>query len=174
MARPESALSLELERSMNMQVRVETFGEHLRHGEIIDKLDDDRRTKSFNLDKWNEDMQKSFFRERKTILKLDDLSKAKDALEELDKKVNSFNKTYSKKIKQIRALEVEYENLDDELRIWLIAYATKCREKLRNENTNIEKKMMEENIIKRFMWWRRNGRKINDSNRKIYNGSYLQ
>ncbi len=151
MARPESALSLELERSMNMQVRVETFGEHLRHGEIIDKLDDDRRTKSFNLDKWNEDMQKSFFRERKIILELDDLLKIKEALKDLDKKVNSFNKTYSKKIKQIRALEVEYENLDDELRVWLIEYAIKCREKLRNENTDIEKKMMEENIIKRFM-----------------------
>ena len=39
MARPESALSLELERSMNMQVRVETFEEHLRHGEIKKKSD---------------------------------------------------------------------------------------------------------------------------------------
>lgn len=31
MGRSDSALSLELERSMNMQVRVETFEEHLRH-----------------------------------------------------------------------------------------------------------------------------------------------
>ncbi|UUV17353.1 hypothetical protein NRK67_00505 [Fusobacteria bacterium ZRK30] len=151
MARPESALSLELERSMNMQVRVETFEEHLRHGEIIDQLDDERRIKSFNLDKWNEDMQKSFAKTRKVILKLDDLTEIKEALKELDKKVNSFNKTYSKKIKQIRALELEYEKSDDELRIWLIEYATKCREKLRGENSGIEKKMMEENILKRFL-----------------------
>ena len=151
MVRPVSALSLELERSMNMQVRVETFEEHLRHGEIIDQLDDDRRTKSFNLDKWNEDMQKSFTKARKVILKLDDLTEVKEALKELDKKVNSFNKTYSKKIKQIRALELEYEKSDDELRIWLINYSTRCREKLRIENSGIEKKMMEENILKRFL-----------------------
>ncbi len=36
MGRKESALSLELERSMNMQVRVETFEEHLRHAGIIE------------------------------------------------------------------------------------------------------------------------------------------
>ena len=58
MGRKESAHSLMLERSMNMQVRVETFEEHLRHAGVIDSLDDDRRKKSFNLDKWNEDMQK--------------------------------------------------------------------------------------------------------------------
>lgn len=151
MVRPVSALSLELERSMNMQVRVETFEEHLRHGKIIDQLDDERRIKSFNLDKWNEDMQKSFSKTRKVILKLDDPTEIKEVLKELDKKVNSFNKTYSKKIKQIRALEVEYEKLDDELRTWLIEYAIKCRGKLRDENSGIEKKMMEENIVKRFL-----------------------
>lgn len=151
MVRPVSALSLELERSMNMQVRVETFEEHLRHGEIIDQLDDERRIKSFNLDKWNEDMQKSFAKTRKSILKLDDLIEIKEALKELDKKVNSFNKTFSKKIKQIRALELEYEKLDDELRTWLIEYSTRCREKLRDENSGIEKKMMEENILRKFL-----------------------
>ena len=51
MARPESALSLELERSMNMQVRVVTFQEHLRHAQIINDLDRERRVKSFNLNK---------------------------------------------------------------------------------------------------------------------------
>ncbi|MCS5420286.1 MULTISPECIES: hypothetical protein [Psychrilyobacter] len=51
MARPESALSLELERSMNMQVRVSTFEEHLRHAQMISDLDRERRVKSFNLNK---------------------------------------------------------------------------------------------------------------------------
>ena len=86
MARPDSALSLELERSMNMQVRVETFEEHLRHAGVIDDLDDERRIKSFNLNKWNEDMQKSFSKTRSKILKLKDLSSMKKALEDLDKK----------------------------------------------------------------------------------------
>lgn len=51
MARPDSALSLELERSMNMQVRVATFEEHLRQAQVISDLDRERRVKSFNLNK---------------------------------------------------------------------------------------------------------------------------
>ncbi|MCS5421882.1 MULTISPECIES: hypothetical protein [Psychrilyobacter] len=146
MARPDSALSLELERSMNMQVRVETFEEHLRHAGVIDELDDERRVKSFNLNKWNEDMQKSFSKTRAKILKLTDLSSMKKALEDLDKKINEFNETYFGKRKQIDALEVQYEALDDEVRVWLLEYAVSCREKLKIENSNIEKKLIKENI----------------------------
>jgi len=146
MARPDSALSLELERSMNMQVRVETFEEHLRHAGVIDDLDDERRVKSFNLNKWNEDMQKSFTKSRSKILQLTDLSSMKKALEDLDKKITEFNETYFEKRKQIDALEVQYEALDDEVRVWLLEYAVSCREKLKIENSNIEKKLIKENI----------------------------
>jgi len=146
MARPDSALSLELERSMNMQVRVETFGEHLRHAGVIDDLDDERRVKSFNLNKWNEDMQKSFSKTRSKILKLTDLPSMKKALEDLDEKINEFDETYFDKRKQIDALEVQYEALDDDVRVWLLEYAVNCREKLKVENSNIEKKLIKENI----------------------------
>ena len=142
MARPDSALSLELERSMNMQVRVETFEEHLRHAGVIDNLDDERRVKSFNLNKWNKDMQKSFSKTRSNILKLTDLSSVKKALEELDLKIVEFNETYFEKRKKIDALEVQYEALDDEVRVWLLEYAVSCREKLKIENSNIEKKLI--------------------------------
>lgn len=146
MARPDSALSLELERSMNMQVRIGTFEEHLRHVGVIDDLDDERRVKSFNLNKWNEDMQKSFTKTRSKILKLTDLLSMKKALEDLDKKINEFNDTYFEKRKQIDALEVQYEALDDDVRIWLLEYAVSCREKLKIENSSIEKKLIKENI----------------------------
>ncbi len=116
MARPDSALSLELERSMNMQVRIGIFEEHRRHIGVIDDLDDERRLKSFNLNKWNGDMQKLFYKTRSNILKLKDLSSMKKALEEMDKKIIEFNETYFKKRKQIDALEVQYEALDDEVR----------------------------------------------------------
>ncbi|UUV18011.1 hypothetical protein NRK67_12035 [Fusobacteria bacterium ZRK30] len=149
MARPDSALSLELERSMNMQVRVETFEEHLRHARVIDDLDDERRVKSFNLNKWNEDMQKSFSKTRSKILKLKDLMSMKKALEDLDKKINEFNETYFEKRKQIDALEVQYEALDDEVRVWLLEYSVSCREKLKIENSNIEKKLIKENLGKK-------------------------
>jgi len=146
MSRPDSALSLELERSMNMQVRVETFEEHLRHAGVIDDLDDERRVKSFNLNKWNEDMQKSFTKSRSEILKLKDFPSMKKALEDLNKKITEFNETYFKKRKQIDALEVQYEALDDEVRVWLLEYAVSCREKLKIENSNIEKKLIKENL----------------------------
>ncbi len=146
MARPDSALSLELERSMNMQVRIGTFEEHLRHAGVIDVLDDERRVKSFNLNKWNKDMQKSFSKTRSKILQLTDLSSMKKAMEDLDKKINEFNEIYLGKRKQIDALEVQYEVLDDEVRVWLLEYAVGCREKLKIENSNIEKKLIKENI----------------------------
>jgi len=146
MARPDSALSLELERSMNMQVRIGTFEEHLRHAGVVDNLDDERRVKSFNLNKWNEDMQKSFSKTRSNILKLTDLLSMKKALEDLDKKIIEFNETYFEKRKQIDALEDQYETLDDEVRVWLLEYSVSCREKLKIENSNIEKKLIKENI----------------------------
>lgn len=146
MARPDSALSLELERSMNMQVRIGTFEEHLRHAGVIDDLDDERRLKSFNLNKWNEDMQKSFSKTRSNILKLTDFLSIKKALEDLDKKISEFNETYFEKRKQIDALEIQYEVLDDDVRVWLLEYAVSCREKLKIENSNIEKKLIKENL----------------------------
>lgn len=42
MARTETAKSLDLERSMNMQVRMLTIEEHLKHMDMLDGLDDKR------------------------------------------------------------------------------------------------------------------------------------
>ena len=150
MARPESALSLELERSMNMQVRIETFEGHLRHTKVIDELDDERRKKSFNLNKWNKNMHRSFSKERKFILEMDSLEKIKKELEILDKKIEEFDEVYFEKRGQIDALEVQYETLDDEVRAWLLGYAVCCREKIRDENSTIEKKMIQENLKKKW------------------------
>lgn len=149
MTRPESALSLELERSMNMQVRVETFEEHLRHAGVIDGLDDDRRKKSFDLDKWNEDMQKSFSRTRKKLLKIEDLQELKEGLSVHDRKVDEFNAMYFIKRKNLQELELQYEALDDELHAWLLEYSLLCREKLRIENSTVERKLIEENLAKK-------------------------
>ena len=149
MGRPDSALSVELERSMNMQIRVETFEEHLRHAGVIDKLDDDRRKKSFDLDKWNEDMQKCFSRSRKELLEMNDLIEVREGLMLLDKKINNFNTMYSLKRSKLQELEIQYETLDDEVRSWLLEYALSCREKLRIENSTVERKLIEENLTKK-------------------------
>ena len=54
--------SMELERSMNLQVHVMTVEETLRHSAVIDELDDKRREKLHNVIKWVKEMQISFIR----------------------------------------------------------------------------------------------------------------
>ena len=149
MARPDSSASLELERSMNMQVRVMTFEEHLRHFKVIDEIDDARRVKSFNLNKWNEDMQKSFKKKIKKLYELSNFETLREGIQDLEKEIEEFNTKFIEKRKEIDLLEVEYERLDDDNRDWLLSYAVSCREKLRIENNKIETRLIEENMKKK-------------------------
>ncbi|WP_259381264.1 hypothetical protein [Psychrilyobacter sp. S5] len=83
-------------------------------------------------------------------MELKDFLSMKEALKELDQKIIKFNDTYLKKRKEIDALEIEYDTLSKELILWLLKYAVNCREKLKVENYNIEKKLIKENLdIKR-------------------------
>lgn len=59
--------SMELERSMNLQVHVMTVEETLRHSAVIDELDDKRREKLHNVIKWVKEMQISFIRDLQEI-----------------------------------------------------------------------------------------------------------
>ena len=95
-------------------------------------------------------MQKSFSKTRSSILELKDFLSMKETLKELDQKIIKFNDTYFKKRKEIDALEIKYDTLNKELILWLLKYAVNCREKLKVENYNIEKKLIKENLgIKR-------------------------
>ncbi len=60
MARPECALSLELEQRMNLFLRIGTIEEHIFYGGSIDEADDLRRMESFGIDKYNKDMMIHF------------------------------------------------------------------------------------------------------------------
>lgn len=91
-------------------------------------------------------MQKSFTKTRSGILELTDLLSMKEALKELDEKINRFNHTYFKKRKEVDDLEIHYDILKKKLIQWLLKYAVSCREKLRIENCNIEKKLIKENL----------------------------
>ena len=95
-------------------------------------------------------MQKSFSKTRASILELKDFLSMKEALKELDQKIIKFNDTFFKKIKEIETLELQYSNLNEEKIVWLLKYVVNCREKLKIENYNIEKKLIQENLgIKR-------------------------
>lgn len=149
MSRTPSASSITLERAMNMQVRVMTFEEHLRHSKVIDKLDDKRRTKAFNLTKWHEDMNKSFQKKLIELVKTNDPATIQDKLATLTENIQEFNSSYLKLRKKVEKDELAYEEMDDEVHNWLLEYAVECRQKLRIESSEIEKKLIQENLHKK-------------------------
>ncbi|MGB6128842.1 MAG: hypothetical protein WBG30_08840 [Psychrilyobacter sp.] len=149
MGRGKNGDSLGLESSMNMQARVMTFEEYLRHSKVIDNMDDERRKKSFNLNKWNENMQKNFLKKRKKLYELPNFEALREGLQKLEKEIVEFNAKFIERRKEIDLLEVEYERLDDENSEQLLSYVISCREKLRIENNEIETRLIEENLKKK-------------------------
>ena len=130
--------SMELERSMNLQVHVMTVEETLRHSAVIDKLDDERRIKLHNLIKWAKEMQISFIRDLKVIYKSTGLESLRKEIE----KQNKFLKQFTKSIDAILKQELELEALDDNTREYLIDYAVKTRENLKEDNSRLEREII--------------------------------
>lgn len=143
--RTESGNSLALERSMNLQCHIMTFEEALRHACVIDKLDDERREKMFGLIKWKFDMNIHFDNRLSKISDLDNLNQIKKELLTLQSDIKKFNEKFEKSFESVKKDELYYENIDDELRTYLINYAVKCREQLRIENSEVEEKLIREN-----------------------------
>ncbi|MCJ8342922.1 MAG: hypothetical protein MJH09_08775 [Cetobacterium sp.] len=143
--RVENSNSLALERSMNLQCHIMTFEEALRNAEVIDNLDDQRRERMFGLMKWLDDMNIHFNKRLDNILKLDNLENLKTELKKYKTDKNEFNLKFKESFEAIKEDELYYENLDDELRTYLINYAIKCREELRELNSKTEMKLIKEN-----------------------------
>lgn len=130
--------SMELERSMNLQVHVMTVEETLRHSAVIDKLDDERRKKLHNLIKWTKEMQLSFIRDLQEIYKSTGLESLRKEIE----KQSKFLKQFTKSIDAILKQELELEALDDNTRECLIDYAVKTRENLKEDNSRLEREII--------------------------------
>lgn len=130
--------SMELERSMNLQVHVMTVEETLRHSAVIDKLDDERRIKLHNLIKWAKEMQISFIRDLQEIYKNTGLESLRKEIE----KQSKFLKQFTKSIDAILKQELELEALDDNTREYLIDYAVKTRENLKEDNSRLEREII--------------------------------
>lgn len=139
--RTENSNSLALERSMNLQCKIMTFEEALRNAQVIDRLDDERREKMFGLIKWQNDMF-IFFKKRLDSLLI---NYTKNSLESFICDFVKFNTKFNESFEKIKNDELYYENLDDELRDYLIKYAIRCREDLRIENSEVEEKLIREN-----------------------------
>lgn len=115
--------SMELERSMNLQVHVMTVEETLRHSAVIDELDDKRREKLHNVIKWVKEMQISFIRDLQEIYR----STALESLGKEIEKQSKFLKQFTKSIDSILKQEIELEKLDDNTRNYLIELTVDTR-----------------------------------------------
>ncbi len=145
MARPECALSLELEQRMNVFLRIGTIEEHILYGGSIDEADDERRKESFGLDKYNKDMMTYFSRLLKEGIK----ERNWELMEKVDRELDEFNSKYFAKRAELQEKELHYEELDDKLREWLLNYIAKCLEKTRDESSRIDLQMIRENLEKK-------------------------
>ena len=126
----QSIPSMELERSMNLQVHVMTFEESLRHAEVIDELDDARRLRLHSIINWVKEMQLSFIKDLQDIYK-------STGLETLAKEIEKQNKFLSQFTKSIDTVL-----RDDNTREYLINYAVKTRENLKEDNSRLEKEII--------------------------------
>ncbi|MGL5655882.1 MAG: hypothetical protein ACRCXY_03465 [Fusobacteriaceae bacterium] len=145
MGRTETASSKELERSMNMQVRVTTVEEHLSYMATVDKLDDKRRDDLRGHIIWHNSVQTGFFKRIETTIKDNNFS---DELKTIFDEMLSFHKVFHKKLLENFEKEDYFEMCDDKTRIFLIDYIRCCREKLGNESRGIEEKLILENALK--------------------------
>lgn len=137
--------SMELARSMNLQSHVMTIEEGLRHSEMIDKLDDTRREKLHNIIKWVKDINVSFIKDLKTLLKTDEKELKEKILFILEKQ-EKFNQRFTKSIDKVLKDEVELEKNDDKIREYLIKYTLETREKLKNDNSNFESEIIKREL----------------------------
>lgn len=137
--------SMELARSMNLQSHVMTIEEGLRHSEMIDKLDDARREKLHNIIKWVKDINVSFIKDLKTLLKTDE-KEVKEKILFILEKQEKFNQRFVKSIDKVLKDEVELEKIDDKTREYLIKYTLETREKLKNDNSNFESEIIKREL----------------------------
>lgn len=136
--------SLELGRSMDLQVHVMTVEETLRHSAVIDELDDKRRDKLHNIVKWVKDMQKSFINDLQEIYKSTEIER--ENIKKLLDKQSRFEKQFIKSIDEVLKQELELEAIDDNTREYLINYTADTREKLKGANSEIEKEIIKKRI----------------------------
>lgn len=137
--------SMELARSMNLQSHVMTIEEGLRHSEMIDVLDDARREKLHNIIKWVKDINVSFIKDLKTLLKTDE-KEVKEKILFILEKQEKFNQRFVKSIDKVLKDEVELEKIDDKTREFLIKYTLETREKLKNDNSNFESEVIKREL----------------------------
>lgn len=122
----------ELDVSIENTARFMKIQEHLRHSEVIDTLDDERRTKTFALLHWNKNMQLYF------ISKLEKAGVSKKIVQEL----KEYNIEFQRNCDTLMKEELFYEEKDDNLRNKLMSLVDEFMASTRNENSELEQQAL--------------------------------
>ncbi|WP_235260520.1 hypothetical protein [Fusobacterium mortiferum] len=130
---------------MNLQSHVMTIEEGLRHSETIDKLDDARREKLHGIIKWVKDINVSFIKDLKILLKTDEKELKEKILFILEKQ-EKFNQRFVISIDKVLKDEIELEKIDDKTREYLIKYTLETREKLKDDNSHFESEIIKREL----------------------------
>lgn len=137
--------SMELARSMNLQSHVMTIEEGLRHARMIDELDDARREKMHGIIKWVKDINVSFIKDLKVLLKTDE-KEIKDKIISILEKQERFNQRFVISIDKVLKDEIELEKIDDKTRDFLITYTLETKERLKNDNSHFESEIIKREL----------------------------
>jgi hypothetical protein len=119
--------------------------EGLRHSETIDKLDDARREKLHGIIKWVKDINVSFIKDLKILLKTDEKELKEKILFILEKQ-EKFNQRFVISIDKVLKDEIELEKIDDKTREYLIKYTLETREKLKDDNSHFESEIIKREL----------------------------
>jgi hypothetical protein len=122
-----------------------TIEEGLRHSETIDKLDDARREKLHGIIKWVKDINVSFIKDLKILLKTDEKELKEKILFILEKQ-EKFNQRFVISIDKVLKDEIELEKIDDKTREYLIKYTLETREKLKDDNSHFESEIIKREL----------------------------
>lgn len=131
-----------------------TYEEHLKHMEMIDKLDDERRKDYHGTIIWHNSMERNFFKRAREVINQINEPISKDifslvkTLVETVNEWEEFHRDFHNKIKRNQEQEQIYEKHDDDTRNFLITYSEQCRERISTENRAIEEKLILENTLK--------------------------
>lgn len=145
--RKDSFFSLVLESSMNTTCRVMTYEELLMYQKFIDAQDDIQRDKMEGLFVEKKSMEKHF---SKRLLNVASEGGNSESIIAIIKEMDKFNDNYEARLNKILKIREHLEEEDDKTRDKLLNHTDHCHQKLREENNAIEKRLIQDNIEKKF------------------------
>lgn len=124
--------STAIEQTMELQIGTMKTREMVRQAEVIDKEDDERRKRKFATEKWIMDSHSYYSKKISELMLIEDMDEMQKKLVKLSGDFREFKDLSKKKLQEMQAEELYYEELDDKVREGLAGHAehfeNRCRE----------------------------------------------